>query len=192
MKILRSRAPDGADTYYDADKLRKIDQEQGRRQLNSAEVEAMVAISVARQLAEDAYTVLRNHAKLAGATRRLNMAIPMLRNANKLMSGMVAGKQLLTISNNANDVEVILSAQPMPGKINVDRNTMMHICNRAMEYCDLMCSCTREESKKCRLRAALSNVPGVKAAARANSSDPERCPYADLVMEVEEDDGRLS
>lgn len=185
MKIIRSRSRDGNNKIYDADALRRIDQEQGRRQLNAEEAEALTALSVARQLAEDSYRVLKKHAKYSGASRRLNMAIPMLRNANILMANMVAGKQLLTITNNTNDVDIILSSHPVPGYINIDRNSMAHICNRALDSCDFLCPATREESKGCQLRAALSNVPGVKAAARANSGDPERCPYANLQMEVD-------
>lgn len=189
MKLIRSRATGvgHSDQYYDLDKLRKTDAEQGRKQLNGAEVEAMVAISVARQLAEDAYKVLKPHAAMSGATRRLNMAIPMLRNANMLMSGKVAGRQLLTIANNANDVEITLSAAPAAGAININRDAMMHIVNRAFEACEF-CTCNREQSKVCQLRAAYNNVPGVKAAAKENSKDPDRCPYAGLVMEVETDE----
>lgn len=185
MKVLRARRPDG-DVYYDAEKLKKIDQEQGRVQLNSEEAEALIALSVARQLAEDAYRVLKKHAKYSGADRRLNMAIPMLRTANTLMSDKVAGKQLLTITNNANDVDIVLSSHPQPGYVNIDKQTLAHVFNRAMDACDFYCTANREESKCCQLRIALNNIPGIKQAAKANSKDPSRCPCATLRLEEED------
>lgn len=187
MRMIRSRDKSGHDAYYDAEYLRRLDAEQGRRQLNAAEVEAMIAMSVARQLAEDAWEVLKPHAEYSGAAQRLRTAIPMIRNANVLMADKVRGQQLLTIANNSNDTTITLSAQPMAGCINLDRTTLMHICNRATEVCDLICTATREESKSCQLRRALSNVPGIREAARAGSSDPGRCPYAAIRLEVDED-----
>ena len=96
MKLIRSRDKSGRDAYYDAEYLRRLDAEQGRRQLNAAEVEAMIAMSVARQLAEDAWEVLKTHAECSGAAQRLRTAIPMIRNANVLMTNKVRGQQLLT------------------------------------------------------------------------------------------------
>ena len=62
----------------------------------------------------------------------------------------------------------------------------MHICNRAMEYCDFCCTCTRDQSKDCALRKALDLVPGVKEQGKEYArKDATRCPYRGMEMEVE-------
>lgn len=51
----------------------------------------------------------------------------------------------------------------------------------------MMCPCTRDESKACRLRAALDLVPGCKQAAKEIARrHADRCPYNGIQMEVDE------
>lgn len=64
-----------------------------------------------------------------------------------------------------------------------------HICNRAMEQCDLCCTCTRDQSKDCLLRRAFDQVPGCKENAKKYArKDATSCPYRGMEMEVETDD----
>lgn len=185
MKVLRAAVKGEMDKVYDEKELARLDEEQGRRRLNSGQVEALIALSAGRQLMQDGYESLRDHAKYSGAARRLNMAIPMAYNAIKKMTEKVCGEQIITISNNTRGISITLSADPMDGQINISYRSMAQIVSAALDTCELSCTCSREESKRCQLRRAYDCVPGMKLAAKQHSSDPQRCPYAGLEIEVE-------
>ena len=186
MKILRAAVKGERDKVYDEDKLAEIDREQGRKRLTSGQVEALISISVGSQLVQDGYDALKEHAKYSGAARRLNMAVPMVHNAIKQMTSKVAGAQMITLSNNTRGVTIMLSADPVDGQCNVSYRSLSQIVSAALDQCELSCVCNREQSKRCALRKAYETVPGMKLAARQNSSDPNRCPYAGLAIELEE------
>jgi hypothetical protein len=92
--------------------------------------------------------------------------------------------QVRTLNANTNQVTVTVSSARVPGCINIDADDLTHIANRALEACSMYCSCTRDESKHCRLRKALENVPS--ASVEGMGTDPTRCPYAGVQMEVDE------
>lgn len=185
MKILRASVKGQPDKVYDEEKLAKLDEEQGRKRLSSGEVEALISLSTGRQLMVDGYAKLKEHAKYAGATRRLNMAIPMAYNAIQQMTSKVSGAQMITVINNTNNVCISLSADPIDGQCNISYNNMSRIAAAALETCTLSCIYNREESKRCPLRRAYECVPGLKIAAKGNSKDASRCPYVGLEIEVE-------
>lgn len=185
MKILRAACKGELDKVYDEQVLARLDKEQGRKRMNSAQVEALISMVVGQQLLHNGYDTLRSHAKYAGADRRLNMAIPMAGNAISQLSDKISGEQLITISNNTQGVCITLSAEPMDGQVNVSYKRLARIVSAALETCELSCACNREQSKACELRRAYECVPGMKLAAKQNSKDPDRCPYAGLEIEVE-------
>lgn len=70
--------------------------------------------------------------------------------------------------------------------INIRRDQLTHVVNQASNVCGLTCSCTREESKYCQLRAAFDSFPGVKKLAKSNWVPGDACPYQ--TFELEESD----
>lgn len=187
MRILRASVKGEMDKMYDEKKLKEINEEQGRIRINSHQVEALIAMSVGRQLIEDAYAELGDLAEYAGAAQRVKQVIPMSRNAVQLMTSKVDAEQMITILNNTRQVQIVLSADPVDGKINISYRNMAIVVSAALDTCQLSCTCNREESKRCVLRRAYDNVPGMKLAAKNNSKDPERCPYVGLEIEAVEE-----
>lgn len=190
MKTLRatSRDKDGRDKYYDLQALRALDVEQGRDRLTGSELEAMIALCVARQLLMDVCDHLERFSKKHGAKAMLHCANGMLKKAIATMRDKISGEQLISISNNINDCGIIITSNYLGVKqmFNVDRDDLYHIINQAAKQCGLECSCTRQESKMCRLRYALDNIPGVKRMAKENWVTGDGCPYQ--IFEVDERD----
>lgn len=181
MKILRATGRGKPPKVYDEKILARIDEEQGRRRLNNAEVDMLIAVKVATNLLIQAYEdVLQPFAKYAGADRRLKQAITMLCNANQIMSDKICGAQLITIANNTDDNSISLSSMPTqkPGNVNIDWASLCHIVNRALETCEMTCTCDLIQSKQCPLRKAYEQVPSVALAARTQAKkDKSTCPY---------------
>lgn len=187
MKCLRATRRGEADKYYDEALLAKLDEEQGRRRLNNAEVEMLIASKVALHLLIQAYEdVLGSFATESGADRRIKTAISLLNNGLQLMSDHVSGAQLITIANNANDATITLSAAPTgsQGWVNIPWSALSHIVNRALETCEMTCDCDYRQSSQCALRKALEQVPSMLPLAReASKKDKRSCPYRRLVCE---------
>lgn len=189
MKTLRSTSIDKVhqDKYYDVEKLRKIDQEQGRRRLNWKEMDGLIAISVACQLMDDAAEALKDISKSVSAYNGIRSAVGMARRALRAIRDKTAGEQLISIANQINDCDITLSARQATEPkqmINVNRTDMQTIINQCCRGCDYTCTANREESKRCPLRYALDNVPSVKKMARSKWDDQESCPYRMFEYEV--------
>lgn len=188
MKTLRAGghyAP--LDKHYDRDKLRRIDEEQGRIRLNAEEVEGMIYLAVASMMAGSASVMLERFARTTGTLRFLRMLATMMHSAVKRLSDRVQCEQLITIANNCNGAEVSLTAHPKTGSMNIQYQHMQALVNQALVTCELTCTKTREESKTCPVRRALENVPGMKGAARERARlDCTSCPYMGLEMEEDE------
>lgn len=187
MKVLKAVRRSESDRYYDEALLAKLDQEQGRRRLCNNEVEMLIAVRVCTTLLHQAYEeTLQPLAKEAGADRRLRLAITMLDHAADLLSDKVSGAQLISIANNSNDATITLSAAPLEhqGWVNISWRALSHIVNRALESCEMCCSCTYVESKDCALRRAFEQVPSMLPIAReAAKKDKRSCPYRRMVLD---------
>lgn len=188
MKCLRATRRGEPDKYYDEDILAKLDEEQGRKRLNNAEVEMLIACKVSLNLLLQAYEdVLGPFAQYAGADRRLKQAITMLNNACQLMSDKVSGAQLITIANNANDATITLSAAPATsqGWVNISWRALSQIVNRALETCEMTCDCDFVQSRKCTLCKAYEQVPSMLPLARvAAKQDGRSCPYRRMICDI--------
>lgn len=189
MKTLRASAGYAPyDKHYDERKLRQLDAEQNRRRLNADEKDGLYYVAVASMLASNGLAMVDKHATHSGQHRRLTTATSMLHNAMREMSNHVQSEQLITIANNVNHTDVILSSRPVDGCLNIPYRHMQAITNQALQTCELLCTADREESKTCPMRKALECVPGMKGAARERAKlDSTKCPYAGLTMEMEEE-----
>lgn len=189
MKILRATARGQMAMAYDEKELALQDEQKGRRRLNNAEVDMMIALKVGINFILQAYEdVLQPFAQYAGADRRMKQAIALLCNANRMMSDKIAGAQLITIANNTDDNSVSLSSMPKqkPGCINIDWQALCHIVNRALESCEMTCTCDLIQSKQCDLRRAFEQVPSLALAARVQAKkDKTSCPY--MMLELNPD-----
>lgn len=187
MKVLRAVRRGEPDKYYDEQLLAKLDQEQARKRLNNAEVEMLIACKVCLHLLIQAHEdVLQPFAAYSGADRRLKSAITMLNNACQQMSDKVSSAQLITIANNANDATITLSAAPLEhqGWVNISWRALAHIVNRALESCEMCCSCDYLQSRDCALRKAFEQVPSMLPIAReAAKQDKRSCPYRRMILE---------
>lgn len=189
MKILRAVSRGKPPAMYDEKILAQLDEEQGRRRLNNAEVDMLIALKVGTNLIMQAYEdVLQPFAQYAGADRRIKQAIALLCNANQLLSDKISGAQLITIANNTDDNSISLSSMPKqkPGMINIDWQALCHIVNRALENCEMTCTCDLIQSKQCDLRRAFEQVPSLALAAKVQAKKDKRsCPY--MLLELNAD-----
>ena len=187
MKILRAVACGKPPAMYDEKILAKLDEEQGRRRLNNAEVDMLIALKVGTNLIMQAYEdVLQPFAQYAGADRRLKQAIALLCNANQLIADKISVAQLITIANNTDNNSISLSSMPTqkPGNVNIDWSALCHIVNRALETCEMTCTCDSLQSRDCVLRRAFEQVPSLALEAKVQAKKNRRsCPYRMLEME---------
>lgn len=174
-------------TRYSEEQLRRKNEAEGRIRLSGGPLDGLIMFAVASNILEtyiDDVVMIAAEAQVLGKIRAVRT---MLRNAVKQITSKVDSKQVLTLVNNLQRNTVTISSLPVPAAVNVPMEDMLHICNRALETCEMVCNCTREESKHCRLRAALDCVPGAKSQAKERArADASQCPYKGIEMEVEE------
>lgn len=161
----------------------QMDRDEGREHIPNSGMEAMVVLIACAQVAARAAETIAPFVRRTGAGRMLKaQAAGMKKSIGELMQ-KISSAQNRTIQNNSNLVNITVTAARVPAMINIDGDDMEHICNRALEMCAFSCDCTREESKGCRLRHALEQIP--LAAAAPLRSDPNQCPYAGARLEVD-------
>lgn len=166
-----------------------IDREENRIRITGREQEAMMALIAAGNLFTQGVPLLEDLARHAGVLPRIRQSLTLMRKAIVAMNMHIATRQMGAIASQMADSTITISAAPVPAKINIPLDDLIHICNRAMEACEMMCPCTRDESKACRLRAALDLVPGCKQAAKEIARrHSDRCPYRDVQMEIDEEE----
>lgn len=170
---------------YTQEQVDAINQEQHRRRVNGAEMEAMMAMVAAGNLMIHASQALYDHADHIGKRPQLKRLVTQFRRLTTRLNMAVEVRQMGAICGQFERAKISISAEPSPRYVNIRQEDLLHICNRAMEFCDLCCTCTREESKNCKLRQALDLVPGAKQAAKdVARTDSTRCPYRGMEMEV--------
>ena len=169
---------------YTPEQVDEINREQNRRRLNGAELEAMTALITAGNIIIQTAPVLFDQAEHIGKKRQLKGTVTQFRRLMTKLNMAVEVRQMGAICGQLENAKICVSAEPVARYVNIRHDTLMHICNRAMEFCDMCCTCTREESKECELRRALELVPGVKEAGKDIArKDATRCPYRGMEME---------
>ena len=173
---------------YTAEQVARINQEQHRRRLSGAEMEAMTAAITAGNILIQTAPVLHDQAAHIGKHSQLKRLVTQLRRLLTKLNMAVEVRQMGAICGQLENMKICVSAEPVARYVNIRHDTLMHICNRALEFCDMCCTCTREESKQCELRRALELVPGVKEAGKEIArKDATRCPYRGMEMEADVD-----
>lgn len=173
---------------YTPEQVEAINREQNRRHLNGAEMEAMTALITAGNILIQTAPVLFDHADHIGKRSQLKRLVTQYRKLMTKLNMAVEVRQMCAICGQLENAKICVSAEPVARYVNVRHDTLMHICNRAMEMCDMCCTCTREESKQCELRRALELVPGVKEQGKEIArKDATRCPYRGMEMEGDVD-----
>ena len=173
---------------YTPDQVERINTEQNRRRVNGAEMEAMMALITAGNILIQSAPVLLDHADHIGKRSQLKRLVTQYRKLMTKLNMAVEVRQMGAICGQLENARICVSAEPVARYVNIRHDTLMHICNRAMEMCDMCCTCTREESKQCELRRALELVPGVKEHGKEIArKDATRCPYRGMEMEGDVD-----
>lgn len=173
---------------YTPAQVEAINREQNRRHLNGAELEAMMALITAGNILIQTAPVLFDHAEHIGKRRQLKGLVTQFRRLMTKLNMAAEVRQMGAVCGQLENAKICVSAEPVARYVNIRHDTLMHICNRAMEFCDMCCTCTREESKQCELRRALELVPGVKEAGKEIArKDATRCPYRGMEMEGDVD-----
>ena len=174
---------------YTPEQVEAINQQQGRRRITGAEMEAMVAMISAGNMMIQAAPVLFDHAAHIGKRAQLKRLVTTMRRLMTKLNMAVEVRQMGAICGQLENAKICVSAEPAARYVNIRQEDLLHICNRAMEQCNFLCTCTREESKACKLRKALELVPGVKEQGKEYArKDATRCPYRGMEMEVGLDD----
>lgn len=173
---------------YTAEQVARLNQEQNRRRISGAEVEAMTAAIAAGNILIQTAPVLHDQAAHIGKQSQLKRLVTQLRRLLTKLNMAVEVRQMGAICGQLENAKICVSAEPVARYVNIRQEALLHICNRAMEMCEMCCTCSREESKSCELRRALELVPGIKEQGKENARrDATRCPYRGVEMEIEED-----
>lgn len=171
---------------YTPEEIDRINEIGGRQRISGEEQEAMIGLLAASKLMNLCGPILLDHAAYAGKKSQLKRLNTQFRRLMLALSQKIETRQMGAIANQMTDVNITVSASYVPAMVNIKLDDLIHICNRAMEFCDMCCTCTREESKQCELRRALELVPGVKEAGKEYArKDATRCPYRGMEMEAD-------
>ena len=174
---------------YTAEQVALIDQEGNRRHITGAEMEAMMGMVTGGNLMLNCAPALYEHAKHCGKLTQLKRLITTMRRLMTHLNMHVSVRQMGEICSQMENAHITVSADYVPAYVNIRLDDLLHICNRATEYCDMLCTCTREQSKDCALRRALELVPGVKEQGKQYArKDATRCPYRGMEIEVDVDE----
>lgn len=171
---------------YTAHQVAAINQEQHRRRITGHEMECMMGMVTAGNLILQTAPALYDHAAYIGKLPNLKRMVTQMRRLITKLNMAVEVRQMGAICGQMENAHITVSADYVPGWVNIRLDDLLHICNRAMEYCDMCCTCTREESKDCQLRKALELVPGVKEQGKEYArKDATRCPYRGMEMQID-------
>lgn len=171
---------------YTAEQVVRINQEQHRRRISGAEMEAMISAVTAGNILIQAAPVLHDQAAHIGKHSQLKRLVTQMRRLLTKLNMAVEVRQMGAICGQLENAKISVSAEPAARYVNIRQEDLLHICNRAMEQCDMCCTYTREESKVCKLRKALELVPGVKEQGKQYARmDATRCPYRGMEMDMD-------
>lgn len=171
---------------YTPEEVDRINDAGGRQRISGEEQVAMIGMLAASKLMNICGPILLEHAKYVGKQATLKRLNTQFQRLMLALSQKIETRQMGAIANQMTDVNITVSANYVPAMVNIKLDELTHICNRAMEMCDMMCTCTRDESKHCVLRQALELVPGVKQQGKEYArKDATRCPYRGMEMEVD-------
>ena len=171
---------------YTAEEVERINAEFNRRHINGNEMEQMVGLVAGGNLVRQCIAELMGHAEHAGQARLAKQVSTMLKTLAVRLATAVECRQLGAIMAQTDGAKITVAATPNPAYVNIEMESLLHICNRAMEQCDMCCTCTRDQSKECVLRKALDLVPGVKEQGKEYArKDATKCPYRGMEMEVD-------
>lgn len=174
---------------YTPEQVEIINREQNRRTITGREMECMMGLVTAGNLIIQCAPVLMDHAQHIGKRANLKRLVTQMRRLFQALNMAVEVRQMGAICGQMENAHITVSADYVSGWVNIRLDDLLHICNRAMEYCDFCCTCTREQSKDCQLRKALELVPGVKEQGKEYArKDATRCPYRGMEMEVDGDE----
>lgn len=160
----------------------QMDRDEGRIRIPNSALEAMVTLQASLVVAGKAAESMAPFVKKTGAGKMLKCHIAGMRRSIRDMLCKVSSSQNRTLQANTQLVSITVSSGRVPAMINIDVEDMEHICNRALETCELMCTCTREESKNCRLRHAFEQV--ASGCVETIRQDATKCPYAGSKFEI--------
>lgn len=172
---------------YTPEEVDRINEAAGRQRISGEEQEAMIGLLAASKLMNLCGPILLDHAAYAGKKTQLKRLNTQFRRLMVALSQKIETRQMGAIANQLTDVNITVSANYVPAMVNIKLDDLCHICNRAMEMCDMCCTCTRDQSKDCVLRQALELVPGVKQQGKEYArKDATRCPYRGMEMKVDD------
>ena len=172
---------------YTTEQVEQINAMQNRRRITGHEMECMQALITAGNLIINVYGDLLEHAAHIGKRANLKRLVTQMRRLFTALNMAVDVRQMGAIVGQIQNMHITVSSDYVPGWVNIKLDDLLHICNRAMEFCDMCCTRTREESKQCELRRALELVPGVKEQGKEIArKDATKCPYRGLEMEEDE------
>ena len=174
---------------YTPEEVAEINRIDNRRRVSGAELSALMGLIAAGNVLVSTAPELYDHAEHIGKLAQLKRLVTTYRHLMVDLNMHLDITQMNTIAGNMANAHISLSSNPVPPMVNIRLEDLLHICNRAMEQCDLCCTCTRDQSKDCLLRRAFDQVPGCKDTAKKYArKDATSCPYRGMEMEVETDD----
>ena len=169
--------------YLDKAACDAIDKDQGRIRLQNSAVEAVVVLLSCYVIGNKAAEVLEPFIKKTGRGRMLKAHMGGIsKQIDQLIEG-VSVSQLKTIRANTHQVSMTISAHPFETYANISHTHLLALTSQALEACGMFCDKNRTESRRCPVRKALEQIPGVLK--DKLDCDPDKCPYAGMRLEIE-------
>lgn len=171
-------------TYPDTREGRsQLDEDEGRVRIPNSAMEALTVLQACQIMANRCAEALAPTIRKTGQGKMIKAQAAGLKKSIGDIMTKVSATQCRSLEVNTQQQTITVSSSKIPSMINIDVEDMEQICNRALEMCAFGCECTREESKRCRLREAFEQV--TVSLGGCDGSDPTKCPFAGRGVEME-------
>lgn len=145
------------------------------------ELDALNKLYCAIQLLETARKTLEEPARKEGALRYLGSALGLALRADIELMKRLSMRQRRTLQIGFENVWITVTPQQAAEYTNVHNDDLRQLVAAARGgWCQFHCTLKGKETRRCELRQALNQIPGLKEA-RKTSGD--RCPYVSVDLD---------
>ena len=172
--------PEGTFRGVTAQQKQAFDERDGRRRYTGKELEALIELNAGKALIASAMPDLERVRKDCGD--RIGRMLPaLLESTAYRYAQRMSSAQLISMDNQLNHGKAMVSVTTTiapPQYVNIRHRDLLAIIRGCCdEHCAYNCTRTLEQSKSCRIRQALDNIPGLPG-----GHDGAHCPYSMIDM----------
>lgn len=158
-----------------ARELKARDEYEGKVRISGNEMNAVQRLVAGVSMVVSAVSQMPRVIKRAKAYR-LYAYVGGLIKMTKVITDNLPAHQMRSLATNLDNAEVVITSNPAPYKLALEYPSIYALAEAAIKNCSIDCMCTEKESRKCLLRKALEEIPGVQDSTM-DEYDANHCPF---------------